>query len=200
MKKNRCSWVNLNNPLYVKYHDNEWSIPVHLENKLFEMLILEGAQAGLTWETILLKRQGYLTAFKNFDLINVANLKDNYLEKLLDNPEIIRNRLKVYSTRQNARVFLSIQKQYGSFDSYIWKYVNYKPIVNSWKKLSDIPNKTKISEAISKDLKKLGMNFVGPTIIYAYMQAIGMVNDHTIDCCWHPTNKSTKLIKSFVDK
>lgn len=180
--KQRCAWVNKTNELYIKYHDEEWGVPVHDDIKHFEMLILEGAQAGLNWETILKKREGYRRAFHNFDPVKVAKMKDHKLEKLLLNPEIIRNRLKVFSARKNAITFLEIQQEFGSFDSYIWKFVGGKSLVNNFKSLSEIPNKTEISDKISKDLKKRGMSFVGSTIIYAYMQAIGMVNDHTSDC------------------
>lgn len=182
MKKIRCKWVPINNPLYVKYHDEEWGVPVHDDTKLFEMLTLEGAQAGLSWAIVLNKREGYKKAFHNFDVQKVANMNDEDLEMLLLSQEIIRNRLKVFSVRKNALAFLKIQEEYGSFDSYIWKYVNNKPIINGWKSITEIPAKTELSDKISKDLKKHGMTFVGSTIIYAYMQAIGMVNDHTKEC------------------
>lgn len=178
----RCGWVGIGKPHYEKYHDEEWGIPVHDDNKHFEMLILEGAQAGLNWETILKKREGYRKAFKNFDPIKVANMSNEELEVLLLNPEIIRNRLKVFSARQNAKVFLEIQKEFGTFDSYIWRFVEGEPIINNRKSLKEIPTTSKESDALSKDLKKRGMKFVGSTIIYAHMQAIGMVNDHLIDC------------------
>lgn len=181
-KKTRCVWANEKNPLYVKYHDSEWGRPVHDDQKLFEMLILEGAQAGLSWETVLNKREGYRKAFKDFDVKKVSKMTNAQLEKLLLNPAIIRNRLKVFSTRQNAIAFIAIQKEFGSFDKYIWAFVNGKPIKNKWKTIKEIPGKTEISDAISKDLKKRGMSFVGSTIIYAFMQATGMVNDHTVDC------------------
>lgn len=178
----RCAWVDVTKTHYVEYHDNEWGIPVHCDQKLFEMLILEGAQAGLNWETILRKRSGYQKAFKNFDVKKVSTLTNNYLEKLLQNPAIVRNRLKVFSARKNAIVFLSIQKQYGSFNNYLWDFVDGAPIINHWKSIKQIPTTTKISDVLAKDLKKRGMSFVGSTIIYAYMQAVGMVNDHTTDC------------------
>lgn len=187
----RCSWVGINKPHYDKYHDEEWGVPVHDDNKHFEMLILEGAQAGLNWETILKKREGYRKAFKNFDPIKVANISDEELESLIQNPEIIRNRLKIFSTRNNAFIFLNIQKEFGSFDKYIWGFVNYTPIINNWSNISEAQNTSKISDTISKDLKKRGMKFVGSTIIYAYMQAIGIVDDHLIDC-W---KRSTKTFK-----
>ena len=184
-QKIRCAWVGVGKPHYEKYHDEEWGIPVHNDHKHFEMLILEGAQAGLNWETILKKREGYRKAFKNFDPIKVANMTDDELEVLLLNPEVIRNRLKVFSARINAKIFLEIQKEFGSFDSYIWRFVNGKPLINKWKTLSELPTTSKESDALSKDLKKRGMKFVGSTIIYAHMQAIGMVNDHLVDCLKH---------------
>jgi len=180
--KTRCAWANPNSEIYIKYHDEEWGVPVHDDRHHFEMLILEGAQAGLSWETVLKKREGYRKSFHNFDVQKVAKMTDADLEKLLLNPEIIRNRLKVFSTRKNAVAFIEIQKEFVSFDKYIWQYVAGKPMVNNFKSLSDLPAKTEISDKISKDLKKRGMSFVGSTIVYAYMQAIGMVNDHTTDC------------------
>ncbi|MDP3788524.1 MAG: DNA-3-methyladenine glycosylase I [Candidatus Chromulinivorax sp.] len=168
---------------YAQYHDEEWSVPVHDDRHLFEMLILEGAQAGLNWETILKRRDGYRQAFHNFDVIKVANMPDEELEALRNDVGIIRNRLKIYSTRQNAQIFLLIQKEFGSFDNYLWNFVNYTPIKNQWHKLSDAPVTSKESDALSKDLKKRGMKFVGSTIMYAYMQAVGLVNDH-ITKCW----------------
>ncbi len=168
--------------IYQAYHDHEWGIPVHEERHLFEMLILEGAQAGLSWETILKRREGYRRAFHHFDPDKVAAMSDQDLEQLLNNPEIIRNRLKIFSTRQNAHVFLAIQKEFGSFDHYLWSFVNNQPIINQWHSLKQIPPTTSQSDALSKDLKKRGMNFVGSTIIYAYMQAVGLVDDHLVDC------------------
>lgn len=181
-KITRCGWVPDNNPEYQKYHDEEWGVPVHDDKKHFEMLILEGAQAGLSWETVLKKREGYRKAFKNFDVEKIAKMTDEELEELILNPQIIRNRLKVFSARKNAIAFIEIQKEFGSFDNYIWKFVDNKPLVNNLKNLSEIPAKTEISDKISKALKKRGMSFVGSTIIYAHMQAVGIVNDHTIDC------------------
>ncbi len=178
----RCDWVGQNKPHYELYHDTEWGIPVHDDLKHFEMLILEGAQAGLNWETILKKREGYREAFKQFDPKAVALMTDDELEKLLLNPAIIRNRLKVYSARQNARIFLTIQQEFGSFDTYIWRFFDGKPRVNRPDTLKQIPANSTESDAIAKDLKKRGMNFVGSTIIYAYLQAIGVVNDHLKDC------------------
>ena len=167
---------------YAQYHDQEWGIPVHDDQLLFEMLILEGAQAGLSWETILKRREGYRQAFHNFDLIKVANMSDSQLESLRENQGIIRNRLKIYSTRQNAQIFLLIQKEFGSFDRYLWSFVNNTPIKNTWQSMTTVPVTTTESDELSKDLKKRGMKFVGSTIIYAYMQAVGLVNDHVVDC------------------
>lgn len=178
----RCTWVGQNKPHYERYHDNEWGIPVHDDIKHFEMLILEGAQAGLSWETILKRRDGYRKAFKSFDPKEIAKMTDFELEKLLENPEIIRNRLKVYSARKNAVAFLNIQKEYGTFDEYVWSFVGNKPKVNRPKSLASVAASTKESDALAKDLKKRGMSFVGSTIIYAYMQAVGLVDDHIIDC------------------
>ncbi len=157
-------------------------MPVYDDRKLFEMLILEGAQAGLSWETVLKKREGYRKALKNFDVQKCAKMSDTELEALLQNPEIIRNRLKIFSVRKNALAFIEIQKEFGSFSNYLWKFVDNKPIMNNFTSPSQIPAKTEISDKISKDLKKRGMSFVGSTIIYAYMQAVGLVNDHTADC------------------
>jgi DNA-3-methyladenine glycosylase I len=188
--KQRCFGGGLGKELYAEYHDHEWGIPAHDDRHLFEMLILEGSQAGLNWETILKKRKGYRKAFHNFDPHKVASMSDVELESLRQNPEIIRNRLKIYAARQNAQVFLKIQKEFGSFDRYIWGFVKGKPIKNHWKKLKDIPATTPISDALSKDLKKRGMTFVGSTIIYALMQAIGMVNDHITEChCYKPAQR-----------
>lgn len=181
-KLNRCGWVPDNNFEYQKYHDEEWGVPVHDDNKHFEMLILEGAQAGLSWEIVLKKREGYRNAFNNFDVKKCAKMSDEELEKLMQNPNIIRNRLKIFSVRKNAIAFIKIQEEFGSFDKYVWKFVGGKPLINNIKDLSEIPTKTEISDRISKDLKKRGMSFIGSTIIYAYMQAIGLVNDHTINC------------------
>lgn len=180
--KTRCAWVGHNKPHYEQYHDNEWGVPVHDDQKHFEMLILEGAQAGLNWETILKRREGYRAAFKQFNPNEVALMSDDELEQQLTNPKIIRNRLKIFSARQNAKVFLAIQQEFGSYDAYVWHFVNGSPKINRPETLKDVPANTPESDALSKDLKKRGMNFVGSTIIYAYMQAIGMVNDHTLDC------------------
>lgn len=181
----RCQWVPQNHELYIHYHDNEWGVPVRDDFVLFEFLILEGAQAGLNWSTILKKRPGYKKAFKDFDPVKVSRFSNKKCEQLLLNPDIIRNRLKVFSAVKNAKVFLEIQKEYDSFSNYLWAFVNKKPIQNNFTSFAEIPTKTPLSDQISKDLKKRGMSFVGSTIIYAYMQAIGMVNDHTLDCERH---------------
>lgn len=167
---------------YAEYHDKEWGIPVHDDRHLFEMLILEGAQAGLSWETVLKRREAYRELFHKFDPKKVAKMSDQDLEEILQNPKIIRNRLKVYAARTNAKVFLEIQNEHGSFDNYLWAFVDGKPIKNKRNSLKEIPPKTKESDALSKDLKKRGMTFVGSTIIYAFMQAVGLVNDHVVDC------------------
>lgn len=180
--KKRCFGNKANQKFYADYHDNEWGIPKHEDQHLFEMLILEGAQAGLSWETVLKKRDGYHKAFYNFDVQKVANMKDSKIEKLRENPNIIRNRLKIYATRNNAQIFIKIQKEHGSFNQYLWSFTNHQSIKNHFTTFEDVPTCTPISDAISKDLKKRGMKFVGSTIIYAYMQAIGMVHDHLQDC------------------
>lgn len=181
--KIRCFGGKPGQVLYTTYHDNEWGIPSHDDQHLFEMLILEGAQAGLSWETILNKRQGYRAAFYQFDVNKVAAMPDAELERLRENPKIIRNRLKIFSARKNAQAFIDIQREFGSFAKYVWAFVDGQPIINHWQSFSDLPASTPVSAALSKDLKKRGMTFVGPTIIYAYMQAIGMVNDH-LQACW----------------
>ncbi len=180
--KKRCFGGKSGQEFYAEYHDKEWGRPVHDDRQLFEMLILEGAQAGLSWETILKRREGYRKAFHNFDPVKVAAMKEDELDALLQEEGIIRNRLKVYAARTNAKVFLRIQKEFGSFDAYLWKFVEGTPIRNHRKSLKDVPATTKESDALSKDLKKRGMTFVGSTIIYAFMQAVGLVNDHLEDC------------------
>jgi DNA-3-methyladenine glycosylase I len=182
MMKKRCAWVPLEKADYVAYHDDEWGRAVHDDRRLFEMLILEGAQAGLSWYTILRRREGYRRVFKNFDPKRVANMTDAQLKRALTDDRIIRNRLKVYATRKNAQVFIEIQKEYGSFDRYLWNFVGNKPIVHRPKTLKDIPRGIPASEALSKDLKKRGMSFVGGGIIYAYLQAVGPVDDHMRGC------------------
>ncbi len=178
----RCAWLPSDKPDYTHYHDTQWGEPVHDDRTLFEFLILEGAQAGLSWYTILKRRDGYRKAFRDFDPASVARMTDAELEKVLATGDIIRNRLKVFSTRTNARVFLAIQKEWGSFDAYVWRFVDGEPKINRPRTIKDITPTTPESDALSKDLKKRGMTFVGSTIMYAYMQAMGLVNDHTRDC------------------
>jgi DNA-3-methyladenine glycosylase I len=179
--KPRCGW-SLKDQLYKDYHDNEWGIPLHDDTRLFEMLNLEGAQAGLSWYTVLTKRENYRRAFDNWDAQKIARYTDKKAEKLLQDPGIIRNRLKIAATIGNARTFLAVQKEFGSFDKYIWQFVDHQPIINHFKELREIPPKSPVSDAMSKDLLKRGFKFVGSTICYAYMQATGMVNDHLTTC------------------
>ena len=179
--KKRCEWCGTD-PLYVKYHDEEWGVPVHDDKKHFEMIILDGAQAGLSWLTVLRKRENYRKAFSDFDPAKVARYTEKKIEKLLNNPGIIRNKLKINSAITNARAFLKVQEEFGSFDKYIWQFVNYKPIINKWKSIDELPATSKESDGMSKDMKKRGFKFVGSTICYAYMQAAGMVNDHIVSC------------------
>jgi DNA-3-methyladenine glycosylase I len=180
-EKNRCPWC-LKFDEYIQYHDTEWGVPVHDDRKHFEFLILEGAQAGLSWSTILKKRAGYRKVFAGFDPEQVARFTEKKLEKILLNPDIVRNRLKVFAAVNNAKRFLDVQKEFGSFDAYIWQFVNHKPMVNKWKTLKQIPATTRESDALSKDLVKRGFRFVGSTVMYAHMQACGLVNDHLVDC------------------
>jgi len=177
----RCGWCG-EDPLYVAYHDDEWGIPLHADQQLFEFLILEGAQAGLSWLTILRKRDAYRKAYHQFDVEKVARFNSRSVERLLNNPGIVRNRLKIEASISNARAFLDVQAAFGSFDNYIWQFVDHHPIQNRWHRLKDIPVSTKESLQMSKDLQARGFRFVGPTICYAFMQAIGMVNDHVTDC------------------
>ena len=177
---NRCTWAK--SELAITYHDEEWGVPLHDDRGLFEFLVLEGAQAGLSWDTVLRKRDAYRKAFDNFEPAKVARYSEPKREKLLLNEGIIRNRLKIASAVSNAKAFLNVQKEFGSFDKYIWVFVGGKPIVNKVKGHGDVPAKTEVSDAISKDLKKRGFNFVGSTIMYAFMQATGMVNDHLVTC------------------
>ena len=179
--KTRCGWVG-SKPHFVAYHDREWGVPIHDDRKHFEMLLLEGAQAGLTWETILLRRDGYRRAFAEFDPKKVARFTAKKKAMLLKNPGIIRNRLKIDSAVTNAQAFLSVQEEFGSFDRYVWQFIGGKQKVNRWTKMAHVPATSAVSDALSKDLKKRGFRFVGSTIIYAYMQAAGLVNDHTTDC------------------
>lgn len=183
MSDQRCAWAT--SELSIPYHDHEWGVPVHDEHRLFEFLTLEGAQAGLSWETILRKRERYREVFAGFDVDRVARLTPARIEKLLLDPGIIRNRGKIESTVSNARAFLSVQEERGSFDAYLWEFVDGAPIVNRWRRSAEVPASTPLSEALSKDLRKRGFRFVGPTIMYAFMQAIGMVNDHLVECAWH---------------
>jgi len=178
----RCEWVPQDNDLYIEYHDKEWGVPVHDDRKLFEMLTLEGAQAGLSWLTILKRRDGYKRVFDDFDVTKIARYSDKRVEKLLLDTGIIRNRLKVISTVINAKVFIKVQEEFGSFDNYLWGFVDHRPVVNSFKTESELPAKTALSDTISNDMKKRGFKFVGSTSIYALIQSIGMVNDHTTDC------------------
>jgi len=184
-KKTRCSWADGGNDLYLAYHDDEWGVPVHDDRTHFEFLLLEGAQAGLSWSTILNKREGYRESFADFDPMKVARFTDKKLAKLLENPGIVRNRLKVASAVTNAKAFLAVQKEFGSFDEYVWGFVGGRPIRNRFETMKEVPVSTPESDALSKDLKKRGFKFVGTTIMYAYMQATGMVNDHTTDCFRH---------------
>jgi DNA-3-methyladenine glycosylase I len=188
---NRCTWCG-DDPLYMAYHDDEWGVPVHDDRLLFEFLILEGAQAGLSWLTILKKRENYRKAFDSFDIETAATYSQDDINRLLADSGIVRNRLKINSAIKNARGVISIQEEFGSLDSYLWRYVDGIPKQNEWKSMAEIPAKTELSEMMSTDLKKRGFNFVGPTICYAFMQAVGMVNDHTTDCFRH------KEIKKIV--
>ncbi|MCY2925955.1 MAG: DNA-3-methyladenine glycosylase I [Planctomycetota bacterium] len=181
----RCPWAG-NDPLYIAYHDEEWGRPLHDDRALLELLILEGAQAGLSWITILRKRENYRRAFAGFDPACLARYGRREIERLMADPGIVRNRLKIESAISNARAFLAVQKAFGSFDAYLWQFVGHQPILNRPKKLSDIPARTAESDAMSKDLKKRGFRFVGPTICYAFMQSAGMVNDHLLSCFRYP--------------
>ncbi len=182
--KKRCGWCE-KDPLFVQYHDEEWGVPLFDDTKLFEFLILEGAQAGLSWLTILRRRKGYRKAFAQFDVSKVARFTPKKVEKLLTDPGIIRNRLKVQSAVRNAGVFLKVVEEWGSFSDYMWHFMEGAPLQNSWKTLADLPAQTPLAETISKDMKKRGFSFVGPTIVYAHMQATGMVNDHLVSCFRH---------------
>jgi DNA-3-methyladenine glycosylase I len=180
----RCAWCG-DDPLYITYHDEDWGVPVHDDRKLFEMLILEGAQAGLSWLTILKKRQNYRKAFDDFDAEKVARYSQIELDRLLADPGIIRNRLKIESAIKNARGVLSVIEEFGTLDSFLWRYVDGIPQQNAWASITELPARTKASDMMSKDLKRRGFNFVGPTICYAFMQSVGMVNDHMVDCFRH---------------
>lgn len=178
----RCPWCEQNDELYIKYHDEEWGVPVHDDRKHFEFLVLEINQAGLSWKTVLKKRDNYKKAFDNFDPSKIAKYDDQKIAQLLNNEGIIRNRKKIEASVHNAKRFLEIQEEFGSFDNYIWKFVNNIPLVNSWKHDTAIPPRTELSDTISIDLKKRGFKFIGATIIYAHLQAVGIVNDHIVDC------------------
>ena len=186
----RCPWAG-SEQIYIDYHDNEWGRPVHDDRRLFEMLILEGMQAGLSWITVLKKREAFRKAFDNFDPKKVAGYNEKKLSQLAENPEIIRNRKKISAAVINAKVFLEIQKEYGSFDKFIWGFVDNTPIINYPKSMSDVPANTPLSDKISAELKKRGFKFVGSTIIYSFMQAVGMVDDHLSDCFCHTENRSS---------
>jgi len=181
MKNNRCAWT-ANNPLMIEYHDTEWGVPVHDDRKLFEFLVLDAFQAGLSWSTILKKRENFRKAFDNFEPKRIAQYDAAKIGELLNDAGIIRNKAKVSATVKNARAFLEVQKEFGTFDAYIWRFAGGSPIINKWKTMAEIPAKTAAAEAMSNDLKKRGFSFVGPTICYAFMQAAGMVNDHVVDC------------------
>jgi len=193
MRVKRCLWAG-NDPTYVRYHDREWGVPVHNDRKLFEFLVLEGAQAGLSWITVLKKRPAYRQAFDNFDFHRVAAYKESKIRELLGNSGIIRNELKIRSAIRNARAFIEVRREFGTFNRYLWQYVDHKPMQNQRRQLRDVPPRTALSDQISMDLKQRGFNFVGSTIIYAHMQATGMVNDHTLDCFRY------KEVKRLADK
>ena len=180
-EKIRCIWAG-DIPIYIDYHDNEWGRPVHDDIKLFEMLILEGMQAGLSWITVLKKREAFREAFDGFDPHKIALYDDTKIQELLENEKIIRNRLKINAAVNNAKLYLKVIEEYGSFDKFIWSYVDYSPIINRWDNHSDMPASTLLSDRVSKDLRKMGFKFVGSTIIYSFMQAVGMVNDHITEC------------------
>lgn len=188
----RCAWVKESEPLYKEYHDKEWGVPVYDDRILFEMLCLEGAQAGLSWWTILQKRENYRKAFEHFDAEKIVHYTDEKLQSLLNNKGIVRNKLKIQSVVTNAKSFLRIQKEYGSFSAYIWNFVDNNPIVNRWETVQEVPVSNEISDHMSKKLKKDGFSFVGSTICYSYMQAVGMVNDHTLDCFCHPSHQKAQ--------
>ncbi len=181
MEKKRCGWVT-SDPLYIAYHDTEWGVPVHDDRKLFEYLTLETFQAGLSWLTVLRKRENFRKAFAGFDVVKVAEFDEEQVDRLMSDAGIIRNRAKIRAAVTNARAFIRVQHEFGSFDRYIWEFVNHKPVLNARSSISEIPASTEISDALSRDLKLRGFRFVGSTVIYAHMQATGMVNDHTTDC------------------
>ncbi|KZL90333.1 DNA-3-methyladenine glycosylase I [Clostridium magnum] len=194
----RCPWCGTD-PIYVKYHDEEWGTPIHNDLKHFEFLVLESAQAGLSWITVLKKRSNYKSAYDDFDPIKVAAYSEEKISELLRNAGIIRNRRKIEASINNAKMFLNIQREFGSFDNYIWKFVNYKPLVNKWKDISEVPATSNLSDEISKDLKKRGFKFVGSTIIYSYLQATGLINDHIVTC-FRYDDLSTTIKELSVNK
>jgi DNA-3-methyladenine glycosylase I len=181
IRKHRCQWCG-NDPLYIKYHDNEWGVPVYDDHKHFEFLLLESAQAGLSWITILRKRENYRLAYENFDPGKIAFYNENKIDELLNNQGIIRNKLKISASINNANMFIDIQNEFGTFNNYIWAFVGGKPVINKYSKLSELPPFTDFSEKLAKDLKQRGFKFLGPTTVYAHLQAAGLVNDHTTDC------------------
>ncbi len=195
MTKTRCAWAG-DDPVYQKYHDFEWGVPVHCDKKLFEFLILEGMQAGLSWITILRKREAFREAFDSFDYNRVANYSQAKIDELLQNPGIIRNKLKIHAAVTNARAFLQVREEFGTFNKYIWDFVDHVPLQNAWHSIRELPASTALAETISRDLKKRGFSFVGPTIVYSHMQATGMVNDHTVDCFRHKMLKKPERTKS----
>jgi DNA-3-methyladenine glycosylase I len=184
-QEKRCSWVNANDPLLVEYHDREWGVPIHSDRKHFEVMVLSGAQAGLNWSLVLKKREGYRRAFDSFDPEKIARYSEKQVQKLLADPAIIRNRMKIEASVRNARALLKVQGEFGDFDSYCWRFVNGQPKLNRWKTTRQIPATSPESETFSKDLKRRGFSFVGAAVMYAYMQAAGMVNDHIVDCFRH---------------
>jgi DNA-3-methyladenine glycosylase I len=187
--RKRCAWVTGKDSLYIDYHDKEWGVPVYDDRLLFEMLCLEGAQAGLSWWTILQKRDNYRKAFDNFEAEKIIHYTDEKIQFLLEDKGIVRNKLKILSVVSNAKAFLRIQKEYGSFSHYIWSFVNHQPIINHWESIKNVPVTSEISDQMSKRLKKDGFKFVGSTICYSFMEAVGMVNDHTVDCFCHPSQQ-----------
>lgn len=190
--KARCEWVKDGDELYIRYHDTEWAVPVYDDTKLFEFMVLESAQAGLSWRTLLNKREGYRKLFKNFDPKKIARMADADVVRLIQDPSIIRNRAKINSAINNARCFIQVQKEFGSFSEYMWSWVNEKPIQNRWTSISEVSAETDLSKAMAKDLKKRGFSFLGPTVWYAHMQAVGMVNDHTVECFRHKEVKKLR--------
>jgi DNA-3-methyladenine glycosylase I len=198
MRNRRCSWVSVDDPLLLQYHDCEWGVPVHSDRKHFEVLVLSGAQAGLNWSIVLKKREGYRRAFDKFDPAKVAHYSQREIRNLTSNPDIIRNRMKIESAVRNAHAFLKIQKEFGDFNSYSWHFVGGRPKLNHWKATREIPATAPEADAFSKDLKRRGFSFVGPTVVYAYMQSVGMVNDHLVDCFRYREIK--QLWKTQIEK